>query len=135
MPIHVTAEQQLLAGTPLVVEGAAPEGSLVAVFEDDGATGYFYALDASCDGNPMQDALHIYNVANVTDRDTPSMAKIAWSVDSHKCVLLINGKPHAIFDFEAKHGYCRSGFPPPSPNSAWASHSHEWSESAMELFA
>jgi hypothetical protein len=135
MPIQVTAEQQLLVGTPLVIEGAAPEGDYVAVFEDDGDTGYFYALDASCDGNSIQDALHIYNVANVTDREMPSMVKIAWSVDSLKTVLLINGHPHAIFDFEAKRGYCRSGFPRPSPDSAWASHSHEWSESAVELFA
>lgn len=135
MPIHVTAEQQLLVGESLVIEGAAPEGHYVAVFEDDGDTGCFYAVEASCDGNPIQDALHIYNVANITDRGKPSLVKIAWSADSLKTVLLINGYPHAIFDFEAKRGYCRSGFPPPSPNSAWSNHGHEWSESAVELFA
>ncbi|MCA6215075.1 DUF2251 domain-containing protein [Ideonella sp. B7] len=135
MPVHVTAEQQLLVGTPLVVEGAAPEGRYVAVFEDDGETGYFYALDPSDEGNAIQDVLHIYNVASVTDRAMPSLVKIAWSVDSLRTVLLINGHPHAVFDFESKRGYCRSGFPPPSPNSAWASHNHEWVESAVELFA
>ena len=135
MPIHVTAEQQLLVGTPLVVEGAAPEGRYVAVFEDDGDTGYFYALDPSSEGNSIQDALHIYNVASVTDRVVPSLVKIAWSVDSLKAILLINGYPHAVFDFESQRGYCRSGFPPPSPSSAWARYNHEWSESAVELFA
>jgi hypothetical protein len=45
MPIHITAEQKFIVGHPTTVEGAAPEGSFVAVFEDDQDTGYFYALD------------------------------------------------------------------------------------------
>lgn len=135
MPIYVTAEQQLQVGDPIVIDGAAPEGTYVAIFEDDGDTGYFYAVDTSGQDIVIQDALLIYNVANVTDREKPSWVKIAWSVDSLKAVLLINGYPHAIFDFEAKRGYCRSGFPSPSPSGAWAAHGHEWSENALALFA
>ena len=135
MPIHVTAEAELIVGTPVVVEGPAPERSYVAVFEDDQDTGYFYALDVSTKGNPIQNALHIYNVAQVTDKDKPSVVKIGWSNDSRKVVLLINGYPHAVFDFEAKRGYCRTGFPPPAPDSGWASHTHEWQDTAIDLFA
>lgn len=135
MPITVTAEGNLIVGTPLVVEGSAPEGQFVAVFEDDGTTGYFYALDTSADDNPIQDALHIYSVANVTDRSKSSLVKIGWSRDSMKVALLINGYAHAVFDFDAKQGYCRTGFPPAPQDSPWGLHGHEWNESAVELFA
>ena len=47
MPIVVTAEQEFIVGSPIVVEAFAPEGNYAAVFEDDEATGYFYALDTS----------------------------------------------------------------------------------------
>lgn len=135
MPITITAESELIAGTALVVEAQAPQERFVAVFEDDGDTGYFYAVDSSADDNPIQDALHIYNAANVADKERPSEVKIGWSQDSKKAVLLINGYPHAVFDFEAKRGYCRTGFPPPQENSPWGLHGHAWSDAAVELFA
>lgn len=135
MPIQVTAEQEFLVGQPTVVEGPAPEGPFVAVFEDDETTGYFYALDTSKEDQRIQDALQIYNVANVTDRARPSTVKIGWSLDSQKVALLINGHPHAVFDFSSKQGYCRTGFPPPARNGTWGSQGHEWREAAIELFA
>jgi hypothetical protein len=48
----------------------------MAVFEDDGQAGYLYALDMSAAGNPMQDALHIYNVMQIADREIPSVVMI-----------------------------------------------------------
>lgn len=134
MPIQVTAEHEFSVGAATTVEGAAPNGPFVAVFEDDESTGYFYALDTSRDGNPIQDALHIYNVANVTDRHKPSIIKIGWSNDSIKVVLLINGYPHAVFDFNAKQGYCRTGFPPSAMSSGWSTEGHKWAEAAIQLF-
>lgn len=135
MPITITAESELSVGTALVVEAQAPQERFVAVFEDDGDTGYFYAVDPSADDNPIQDALHIYNAADVADKERPSEVKIGWSQDSKKVVLLINGYPHAVFDFEAKRGYCRTGFPPPQENSTWGLHGHAWSDAAVDLFA
>lgn len=134
MPIQVAAERDILVGQATVIEGAAPEGPFVAIFEDDGSTGYFYALDTSSSGQPIQDALQIYNVANVTDRAKPSTVKIGWSKDCQKVALLVNGYPHAVFDFSAKQGYCRTGFPPPAGNSLWSRQGHAWSETAIELF-
>ena len=135
MPIQVTAQKEILVGSKLVVEGVAPEGTFIAIFEDDQDTAYFYAVDTTQENNPIQDALHIYNVKDVTDRTKPSVVKIGWSQDSKKVVLLINGHPHAIFDFMSKQGYCRTGFPPPAENSNWGSEGHAWQESAIELFA
>jgi len=134
MQMVVTAEQTLRVGTPSVVEGAAPESPFAAVFEDDGTTGYFYALDARSQDQPIQDALQIYNVSNVTDRNQPSVVKIDWSRDSMKTVLLINEHPHAVFDFAAKRGCCRTGFPPPASGGNWSPQGHAWAESAMGLF-
>lgn len=111
----------------------APEGMLAAVFEDDGRTGYFYALDESLEGNPILDAVHIYNVEDISDAHIPSDVKIGWSEDSQKCVLLINGYPHAAFDFVGKNGYCRSGYPPPI-NKVWSVSGHEWSDSVDDFF-
>lgn len=123
MPIRVVAEHTFNVGEATVVEGKAPEGDNLAVFEDDGETGYFYACDPSATGQPIQDALHIYNVSDVVDREIPSVVKIGWSLDSAKVVLLVNDYPHAVFDLEAKQGYCRSGFPPPA--GEWSLEGHE----------
>jgi hypothetical protein len=135
MSINVVAEEEFLVGTETVVMGYAPEGSLSAVFEDDGDTGYFYALDSSAGENSIQDAVHIYNVANVTDRDKTSKVTIGWSKDHQKVVLLINGYPHAIFDFAEKQGFCRTGSPPPNSKGEWSIAGHEWSDTAIKLFA
>jgi len=133
MSVQIVAEQELIVGSGFFVEGPAPAGSYLAVFEDDGDTGYFYALDTSIEGLPIQDALHIYNAANVTDREKPSVVEVGWSMDSTKVVLLINAYPHAIFDFAARRGYCRTGFPPPAQDGLWSG--HEWEEAAINLFA
>ncbi|MGC8493303.1 MAG: DUF2251 domain-containing protein [Syntrophobacteraceae bacterium] len=134
MAIQVVAEQEFLVGNPIVLEGPAPAGPFAAVFEDDGDTGYFYALDANEEGAPLQDAVHIYNAANVNDRDKPVRAVIGWSLDNQKVVFLINGYPHAIFDFAGKRGYCRTGFPPAAPEGEWSTEGHAWSDSAIDLF-
>ncbi|QIG05411.1 DUF2251 domain-containing protein [Proteus sp. ZN5] len=133
MAILVTAQEQIIVGEARVVESLAPDRVFAAVFEDDGQTGYFYAIDESVDGNPIQDALHIYNVEDVTDKDIPSDIKIGWSEDSKKCVLLINGYPHGAYDFESKNGYCRSGFPP-SVSHEWSILGHEWNDTVDDFF-
>ncbi|HVJ86108.1 MAG TPA: DUF2251 domain-containing protein [Caulifigura sp.] len=131
MPIAVTAEMEILVGSTFILEGRSTDSPFACVFEDDGETGYFYAVDVGGPNLQILDAVHIYNVQGVLDRANPSVATIGWSVDGLKSVLLINGYPHAIFDFVAKRGYCRSGFPPPW--SGWSG--HEWDNEAENLFA
>lgn len=133
MPIYLAAEQELIVGRANVIEAPAHEGSFVVVFEDDEETGYFYALDTTDSENPIQDALHIYNVDEVSDREKPSTLKVGWSADHRKVVLLINDQPHAIFDFAGKQGYCRTAFPPPVGNG-WSEQGHGWSDDALKLF-
>ena len=131
MQVSVVAKQQIIVGTEDYVEGAALDGPFAVVFEDDGDTGYFYALDKSLTDQLVQDAMHIYNVANVTDKHLSSVVELGWSSDNSKAVLLINDYAHAIFDFTAKRGYCRTGFPPPSKSNGWQG--HDWDDSAFKL--
>ena len=132
MSAKPVAQQQITIGQKAVIEGPSPDKKHVVVFEDDGDTGYFYALDKSRTDNPIVDALHIYNVTNVTDRHIPSTVGIVWSADHQKAMLLINRYPHAVFDFVAKRGYCRTAFPP--PDKRWTAHGHEWDDKAVEMF-
>jgi hypothetical protein len=132
MPIEIVAEQTINVGQPCVVDGRSKQSQLAVVFEDDGDTGYLYGLDFSREGNPIVDALQIYNVAEVIDRNKPSLVKLGWSVDGLKAVLLINGYPHAVLDFAARRGYCRTGFPPPLDN--WSEQGHGWDDTAIDLF-
>ena len=64
-----------------------------AFFEDDGETGYFYALDLTRSDEMIVDAVHIYNVANVSDRERESSISILWSANGMSCALLINDYP------------------------------------------
>jgi hypothetical protein len=133
MAVKLVAEQEIQVGEPLVLEGASPTPPFAVVFEDDGSNGYLYALDTARADNPIVDALHIYSVASVTDRHVPSRVQLVWSRDDKKAALLINRYPHAIFDFEARRGYCRSGLPVPAKNG-WTQHGHDWEARAEELF-
>jgi hypothetical protein len=132
MPAELVAERTITVGQAAVVEGPSPRTHYGVVFEDDGTTGYLYGLDFSREGNPIVDALHVYNVEQVADREKPSVVQMAWSQDGLKAALLINGSPHAVFDFEARRGYCRTGFPP--ANLGWTEHDHGWDDQAVELF-
>ncbi len=133
MAIKVVAEQEFQVGVPTLVEGPSPTPPYAVFFEDDGDTGYLYGLDTSRSENPIVDAVQIYNVASVADKHLPSLVQLAWSVDDMKAVLLINEYPHAVFDFESQHAYCRTGFPPPS-STGWTKRGHQWDEKALDLF-
>ena len=135
IPAHITAEELHSIGAPAVVPSESPSEDFGVVFEDDGQTGYFYALDLSSGGQAIVDATHIYNVQQVQDRDRPSSVKIGWSTNGWSAVLLINDYPHAVFDFQGQRGYCRSGFPQSSIGSLWPRSAHTWSDQALNLFS
>jgi hypothetical protein len=127
------ARHELLVGNPTVVEASSPDGRFSVVFEDDEQTGYFYARDFTLNEAVFfSDALHIYSVEGVTDRHIPSVVHILWSRDSTKACLIINGYPHAIFDFASKRSYSRDLFPDPSPECEWTHHA--WDDSLRGLF-
>jgi hypothetical protein len=114
----------------------SPTTSYSAVFEDDGDTGYFYAYDrGASEGHAILDACHVYNVRNVVDREVPSEVSVIWTADGLKAALLLNGRPHAVLDFTARRGYCRSNWP--APKGAWRSEASgraPWDEAPLTAF-
>lgn len=79
-------------------------------FEDDTATGYFYAFLTEGDGIIL-DALHIYNVEDVLLKANACRLQVLWKANGLVASLLINDYCHAIFDFGQQRGCCRNGFP------------------------
>lgn len=108
LPLYRTAEiGNFTVGTPKVLESFFEHVPYGVVFEDDGDTGYFYA--ASQDG--ILDALHIYNVEDVSDKHIPNHVLILWDDACTIAALCINDYIHAVYDFVEQAGYCRNGFP------------------------
>jgi hypothetical protein len=119
MNVVVSAVETLIVGKPTVISSANAGVVHSVIFEDDGTTGYFYACNSSSGERHIVDAVLIYEVEDVTDRHVPCTVQIAWSADQQMAALLINRHSHAVFDFESKQGYCRSGFPDESVDSEW----------------
>ena len=111
----------------------SPTSHFSAIFEDDGDTGYFYAWDRAREEGAILDAVHVYTVRNVIDREIDSKAAIIWSEDGLKAALLLNDYPQAVIDFQARRAYSRSNFPP--PGGEWrASERAPWDDDLMRLF-
>ena len=135
MPLTIVAKESLRVGQALVVDADSPIGRYATVFEDDGATAYFYAIDTDAeDGKAIQDALHVYNAADVTDAELASTLEIGWSDDGLKALLLINDHPHAAFDFGRRQGWCQTGSPPGPSASGWSPAPRQWNEDVEALF-
>jgi hypothetical protein len=126
----------LKVGTPTFIPQDSPNSHYSAYFEDDGETGYFYAVDLSAQLKIL-DAVHIYNVRDVVDLNRPSQVTIVWSEDGSKCALFINDYPHAAFDFSRKRGYCRTNFPyfNEPDDAGWMTSDHSWSDEAISWLA
>lgn len=115
-PLLIIYEELIFTvGQDTFIDSTA-DNNYAVVFEDNEETGYFYAIDRNSDLGIL-DALHIYNVENVIDKERLSTAKILWTEDLNKAVLSINNYYHAVFDFQKKAGYCRTGFP--KSNNNW----------------
>jgi len=127
----VAAEAQLIVGHPATLEGASPSQPFAAVFEDDGDTGYFYALDRRLAEQPIIDALQIYRVSAVGDRVQPSRVRIVWAEEGKSVALFINDQAHAIVSFGRRRASCRLNFPPAAGSFT---SSHAWDDSLLEPF-
>lgn len=62
MTAKLVAEQLIRVGEPVIVEAESPSRRYCVVFEDDGDTGYLYAVDVAGSEQSILDAMHIYNV-------------------------------------------------------------------------
>ena len=120
MKPYLGAESIIKVGVEVVIESDSPDKTRGVVFEDDGTTGFFYARDHTQTEHLWVDALHIYDVDGVVDRDKPSKIKILWTRDFDAAALLVNLRPHAIFHFGRCCGYADEPFPDNSMAPGWA---------------
>jgi len=142
---YLMQEREWTPGQDLFVESFSPENKFGTVFEDDGDSAYFYAVEKDNEGTGLRvlDALHIFEtdeggaeaVADAGSGDErvgdelagddklrltagqPVRLLVVWSRDWEKCALVVGGLCHAIFDFKAHGGYSINEFPP--PNDLW----------------
>ena len=118
-------------GDKVVMQLDAPSGAFTVVFEDDGDTGYFYALAPDGAGSlELLDALHIYN-AEADLRGTDVRLEIEWSDDSRIAGLRVNASLWALYDFEQEMGWCRSNFPPPAGRWRAGEPRPEWDDALI----
>lgn len=113
-------EKDWTPGEDLFLESFAPENRFGIVFEDDGESAYFYAVEKDGEGAGVRilDALHIHEAADENaPPDKPSRLQVIWSRDWQKAALLVDGYVHALFDFATHGGYNINEFPP--PNAIW----------------
>jgi hypothetical protein len=107
--LYIHRAEELKIGNEAFIESVTNEDFAV-VFEDNCETGYFYALDLK-EAYKIIDALHVYDVKNVKDKNLPAQLKILWTEDLTKSFLSINDFYHAVFDFKNRAGYSRNAFP------------------------
>ena len=118
-------------GGKFVMQSDAPSRLFTAVLEDDGDTGYFYALAPTESGQlELLDALHIYN-AEADLRDTDVRLEIVWSDDSRLAGLRVNASLWALFDFESETGWSRNNFPPPAGQWRMGEARPDWNDSLI----
>jgi hypothetical protein len=79
------------------------------VFEDEGIAAYFYACDRSREtqDEAILDAMLIYNVSALKEKETERLATIQWSRSGLQAALYLDGTAQALFDFAAHRGHCR----------------------------
>ncbi|OON70541.1 DUF2251 domain-containing protein [Hymenobacter sp. CRA2] len=116
-------EEKLMIGQPepgdesRLMNSQATGGVYEVMFEDDGTTGYFYAIRNKPE-TEIADALHVYNVDDIADRHKPVTAQIIWNEAEDAAAFIINGYCHALYDFRQQAGFCRNAFPPPRHEQA-----------------
>lgn len=128
-------------GTPAAIESESPLGTAAIVFEDDGETGYLYAVDRSTKPRDLAgnrtyrivDALHVYDVHDPQSR--PVMAELLWSASGKCAALKLGAEILAVVDFVEKRGWCRTGLGVPSENSGGWHTDHSWDDNAIQRVA
>jgi hypothetical protein len=111
-------EGTIIIGDELVIESVPEESKFGVVFEDDSATGYFYAVETNEEEMTILDAVLIYNVDDYPNPNTNADIRVVWTDDNKVAALFIDEKLQAVFDFIHHGGYNKNEYPP--INNTWA---------------
>lgn len=119
-------------GQPLTYE--SHQARYGVVFEDDGDTGYVYAVETTprkLRSSKLQilDAFHVYNAADVQDTGRPAVGLFEWSADKVAVAFIVAGRTHVMIDFGAALAMSAGAFPPPTADSPFQT--KLWNEEAF----
>src|SRR5262249_10852245 len=100
---------KIILGTPRVISSQHPTiENYEVVFEDDGETGYFYALDYGISKeHPIQDAALVYQ--RLAPREVE--IDIVWSKTYPRAFLFGDRQSQVVFAFDLKKCWAHSNFP------------------------
>lgn len=117
VPVRITPTEEVVLKTSSSVSGHA------CIFEDDGTTGYLYALKSAENGDaigPIADAVLVYKYTKGNPRQQSAELQFQWTDSGRCCGLVLDGHLYALFDFDTQIGFNISGFPPASKTDGWA---------------
>ena len=77
--------------------------------------------------------MQIFSIKELLDLNEVHLIEMIWSEDSLKAALLIDKHFHAVFDFEAFRGYCRTNIAAVAGESHFKNF-HKWSDHAINWF-
>ena len=104
-------------GTECFLDSVSPSTKYAVVFEEDGATGFFYALDTSLAGQQVVNALHIYDVGTGQEAGKTVRLAVVWSEDGLRTGLKRDRELVAVFDFSSSTGWQHGK--PARPAGSW----------------
>jgi hypothetical protein len=87
-------------------------------------------LDLRREEQPIVDALHIYDAGDASGREHE--VELLWHAEGGAAVLVLDGEVQALVDFAEPRFMCRTGYPPPGPESPVDT--HEWDQKAFEEY-
>lgn len=128
-------DHTLLLDRPLILHCRSIFGRYGAIFEIDDETGYLYALDFKNQEQPIQDAVHLFNIAELGKRrrKNPARLRLVWSKSGYRLRLEIDAVILAVLDFDGCRACCRTGFPPVC-GSGWSPEGHAWRNELLAAF-
>jgi hypothetical protein len=107
-------EMRVRPGHHGTLESRSPTGAFMARFEDDGETGYVYAVDLGREhGSKIIEAIQIY-VAREDGEVGEILVELRWSGNGNRVALALDGELQVAFDFAAEVACALSAFPPPA---------------------
>ncbi len=113
---------------PRIIASEHESRRFAVLFEDDRKGGYSYALDlAHNPEEPIVDAALLYQGVKAREIEL----QILWSKSLPRALLMTDGSPQVVFDFEQQRCWSRSAFPEGA--GAWAG-PKSWSDEALEGF-
>lgn len=131
--MKLLTNEKFYVGQETFIESCPEFVDKAVVFEDDRETGYFYAIERIKGGKlKILDAVNIYDVNMVKDKEILSEIKVFWSDNFERVALFINDYCHAIMDFKNKLGLCRTGFPHSS--QTWQNARKKLTDKDVEIF-